>query len=314
MTVMAAHFSTATGAQPTLDVVAGVHRGVTLAMQEPICVIGAGHDDDLVLSDAGIAARHVRLRFTAQHVSLEALGGDIQVTAAGRTTAIARGHGYRAALPLSLQLGDATLMLLAPLDDVRAHAPVWYSKTQWVMAGAFMCICAGAVAMFNDAPEADPMAFINNLPATATGISNPAPSLDSARADLAKRASSAKLKDLKIVAANGQLKASGSLTPDQRPEWVALQQYFDSHYGRHFVLHSNDVAVRAPGAQPKVHFQAVWFGENPYVIDSTGTRLVAGAPLTDGWVIKDIKNEMVELARGDENFYFTLPAAPADDS
>lgn len=314
MTVMAAHFSTATHNQPTLQVVAGVHRGVSLAMQEPVCVIGAGAADDLVLSDAGIAAQHLRLRFGASQVGIEALGGDIQVTAAGRTTRVARGHGYRAALPLNLQLGDATLTLLAPADEVRSHAPVWYGKPQWLMAGAFMGICAGALAMFHEAPADDPMAFINGLPATASGINNPAPSLESVRADLVQRASKAKLNNLQIFASNGQLKASGALTVQQRPEWLALQQYFDSHYGRYFVLHSSDVAVRAPGAQPKVHFQAVWFGENPYVIDSTGKRLVPGAPLSDGWVIKDIKNEMVELARGDENFFFTLQAAPADES
>jgi type III secretion protein D len=323
MTAMASHLSKADSDSPTLQVVAGMHHGVSLPMDAPVCVIGAGGGDDVVLSDPGIEAKHVRLRFSAQHVTIEALGGDIQLLAAGHPTRIARGHGFRAALPFDIQLGQARLALQAPAGAPRLDAPVWYGKPQWLIAGAFMFICASALAMFSDTQSGDSRAFIDNLPANANANANAlgfdqqveqAPSLDTVRADLAARASKSGLKSLNLFIANDQLKAKGTLTPEQRPQWVALQQYFDGHYGRYFVLHSTDVEVRAPGAQPRVSFQAVWFGENPYVIDSSGARLDAGAALSDGWVIRDIKDETVELARGEESFYFTLPAAPADES
>lgn len=292
-----------------------MHVGVSLPMDAPVCVIGAGASDDLVLSDPGVEAKHVRLRFSAQHVTIEALGGDIQLFAAGQATRIARGHGFRAALPFEIQLGQATLALQPPFSAPRQDAPVWYGKPQWLIAGAFMFICASALAMFRDTQPEGSLAFIDNPP--ATGLERPVeqvPSLSKVRSDLAARASKSGLKGLNLFVVNDQLKAKGTLTPEQRPQWVALQQYFDGRYGRHFVLHSREVAVREPGAQPRVSFQAVWFGEDPYVIDSSGARLAAGAPLSDGWVIKDIKDGMVELARGDEAFFFTLAAAPADES
>ncbi|RMH89870.1 hypothetical protein EA797_10035 [Stutzerimonas zhaodongensis] len=315
MTAMASHLSKADNDSPTLQVIAGMHHGVSLPMDAPVCVIGAGPGDDLVLGDPGIETKHVRLRFSASHVTIEALGGDIQLLAAGKTTRIARGHGFRAALPFEIQVGQASISLQAPIGASRPEAPVWYGKPQWLIAGAFMFICASALAMFSDAQPGESLAFMENL--AATSVDRPVeqvPSLDKVRADLAARASQAGLKKLNLLVANGQLKAKGTITPEQRPQWVALQQYFDGHYGRHFVLQSSEVAVRASGAQPRVSFQAVWFGENPYVIDSSGARLDAGAALSDGWVIKDIRNEMVELTRGDEIFFFTLAAAPADES
>ncbi len=66
------------------------------------------------------------------------------------------------------------------------------------------------------------------------------------------------------------------------------------------------VAVRADAARPRVRFQAVWFGANPYVINDSGKRLYPGAALADNWVLERIENNQVILARGEERFTFTL--------
>jgi hypothetical protein len=55
-----------------------------------------------------------------------------------------------------------------------------------------------------------------------------------------------------------------------------------------------------------VHFQAVWLGPQPYVINERGRRLYPGAGLDDGWVLQRIENDRVVLVRDGRQFELTL--------
>ena len=46
--------------------------------------------------------------------------------------------------------------------------------------------------------------------------------------------------------------------------------------------------------------QAVWFGERPYVITAEGNRYYKGAFLDNGWMIKDIVDGRILLAKDGE--------------
>ena len=307
MTAMA--FSNASTAElPRLDVTGGVHRGVSLSLDEPEYTVGSGASASLTLSDTGVAEQHLRLRFKGRQVDVEAAGGDVRVLRGGRETLLARGHGLRARLPLELRVGGASLKLDEPPRGVPVSNPVWYGKVQWSIAALFMFICAGAWAVLRDAPLYD--GAPESLKRLSVVEEQPAPvaraaSLQQVQADMAGQAKSAGLKGLQVEGKAGQVHVTGTLQPGQEPQWLALQQYFDGRYGRQFVLRG-DVAVHKAAERPRVNFQAVWFGENPYVINASGSRLYPGAPLEGGWTLERIEEGQVVLALGDERFALTL--------
>jgi len=303
------------GDLPRLEVTAGIHRGVSLPLDEAVYCIGSGAAANLMLRDAGVAERHLTLRLSARHVGVEATGGDVRVIRNGRETAIARGHGYRGRLPVDIRIGTATLRLAMPQADGPAANPVWYGKTQWAIAALFMFICAGALAVLRDGPmhSAEPeslqrLTLAEEQPAEAPS----ATSLQMARADLASQARASGLNGLKLDASAGQVRVSGTLQPGQEQDWLTLQQYFDGRYGRQYVLRG-DVSVRESAPRPRVNFQAVWFGDNPYVINASGARLYPGAPLEGGWKLERIEDGQVVLALGEERFALTLGPSPVPE-
>lgn len=303
MTAMASPSSASNRASPTLTVMAGLHRGVSLVLDEPGCSIGSGASASLVLGDSGIADEHLRLRFAGRQLIVEATGGDVAVIDEGREIAVERGRGYRAHFPLEITLGQARVRLAGAEPDAPTP-PVWYGKPQWLVAALFMLACAGAVAMLQERPQAVSPNLTGPVAEAPIAADQPL-SLEEIRADLAQRAEASGLADVAFSVADGQLFASGSYAPDRQAAWNALQRHFDSHYASRHLLH-RAVTAEALEADPQVKFQAVWLGENPYVINASGERLFPGAPVADGWVIERIAADQVLLARGERRFALTL--------
>ena len=94
----------------TLEVTHGLHRGVALPVEQPVCRIGSSRHADVMLSDDAVAAEHATLRFHARMVAIEAVGGDIEVN--GKH--LAQGTGWRTDLPVTLVIGGARLQLARP--------------------------------------------------------------------------------------------------------------------------------------------------------------------------------------------------------
>lgn len=303
MTAMATSSSASNRALPTLTVIAGLHRDVSLVLDEPSCSIGSGASASLVLGDSGIADEHLRLRFAGRQLIVEATGGDVAVIDEGREIAVERGHGYRAHFPLEITLGQARVRLAGPESDAPAP-PVWYGKPQWLVAALFMLVCAGAVAMLQERPQAVSPNFTGPVAEAPIAVDQP-PSLEEIRADLAQRAEDSGLAGVAFSVDDGQLFARGSYAPERQAAWIALQRHFDSRYASRHLLH-RAVTAEALEADPQVKFQAVWLGENPYVINASGERLFPGAPLADGWVIERIAADQILLARGARRFALTL--------
>jgi hypothetical protein len=280
---------------PTLTVTGGLHQGSSLVLDQPVYTLGADLAADLVLSDPGIAGLHLRLRFEGDQVAVEALGGDVLLSGNVR---IPHGSGHRARLPVQLRLGAAGVSLALP-EGAQKPSDARRPFTPWIVAIVLLFLCAGALAVRNDAPMAQTAVAAAEVPALKK------PSRELAKAWLEQQLQAAHLEAIKVTNANGQLSAVGSFEHSQKPQWLALQQAFDQRYGQQIVLNPR-VAVRADAARPRVRFQAVWFGTNPYVINDSGKRLYPGAALADNWVLERIENNQVILARGEERFTFTL--------
>ncbi|NWB26649.1 SctD/MshK family protein [Pseudomonas gingeri] len=314
MTALISRPSSAASGLPLLSITQGVHQGVSLALDAPTYLIGCATTADLILRDPGIAAEHLRLRFDGARVAIEALGGDIKVIGdSPHSVTVPQGHGHRARMPLRILLETVELQLALdrePLPAPSARAPstgapagAKGSGWRWAALGLLAACATTAFALRNEPqPVADSLGVVS--PAEpATG--QPATTLAEAKDYLDNGLRAARLNGITVQLKEGQLQAQGSFDATLKPQWIALQKGFDSRYGRTFVLHQN-VSAHEGVATPRVRFQAVWFGANPYVVNDSGKRLYPGAALPDNWVIERIENNEVVLARGEERFTFTL--------
>lgn len=290
-----------------LEILHGLHQGVSLLLDNPVYVIGSAAPADLVLGDADVAEQHVRLRFSVEHVAIEALGDDVTVfDSLGQRRVVNVGHGQRISLPVELLVGQSRLCLRStqsarPIPAVSRRLVL----LKWPALAALLLLVTCATAFAFRAPaESARHSIADSVPGSSTPVKS-APTLTQARSWLEGALQDARLTQLRVEEQGGQLSVEGAFPAAQKSSWLQIQQAFDTRFGQHIVLTPNVQASTALAA-PRVRFQAVWFGHNPYVIDEHGKRVYPGALLPDNWRLESIEGNQVRLVRGDERFAFTL--------
>lgn len=284
----------------TLDVLRGVHSGVSLPLEKGAYLIGSGADCDLMLSDRDVSVHHMRLQFAGSEVMIEAVGADLMVD----ETTVPVGHGLQVPTPVTVTLGGATLSLSRPARPAAARKAEKSSRTSWMLGGvvAFSLLTIAAVqAGVADLDHQFSTAALDETAMTTATIPSAAPSPQAVSEALAARLHEAGLADLKIAADGTRLSVSGAVDDRARKAWGEVQAWFDRSYGTSYVL-TSEVAEAVSKAAPKFNLQAVWFGETPYAISADGARLYRGAALEDGWYIKDIRDGSLTAARQGEEF------------
>lgn len=292
-----------------LSITHGLHQGVSLTLDQAAYIIGSAANADLLLSDAGIAERHVALRFSDGLVAVEALGADVTVIGRNaRELQISKGSGHRARMPVEVRIGDARLTLKdasAKQPPTPVSMPAWVRKPQWLIALLLMFLCVGAFA-FRAQPLPIVTAASGQEPLSAAAAeARHAETTAHAREWLEQQLAAASLNQITVSEVDGQLSVQGTYDAARKAQWTSVQQAYDGRFGQQVVLLPNVVA-RSEIARPRVRFQAVWFGDHPYVVNESGKRLYPGAALADDWTLHSIENNQVILARGDERFTFTL--------
>lgn len=295
----------------TLNVTAGLHRGASIALAEPVCRIGSDDSADVLLGDPDTAPQHVVLRFHGRQMAVEAIGSDIVVN--GRI--VSQGTGLRCELPAELRFNDVALELSRPsappmLPTLPAR---WRASLNRGATLAALVTTLGVLAIYEfiDVNQAGA-----NIGDHSASVSLDESALASARqlaADtrlspaqaLRRQLADAGLAALEVTDHDGYLSVSGHYGADQADAWNATQRWFDQHYGSRNVL-LNAARQRQAPSQPDLQLQAVWLGQNPYVIDARGQRLYPGAALASGWVIAAIESDRVVLRRGGDQFALTL--------
>ncbi|MFQ3786225.1 FHA domain-containing protein [Halomonas sp. A29] len=396
----------------TLEVRSGLHAGVAVPLEQPVCRIGSATSCDVMLSDADLASEHVILRFHARMVAIEAVGGTVEAN--GKP--LAQGTGWRTSLPVTLAIGEVRLTLTRPelalppalqsaqqgayklQRRVRASAPVawaalkhrlapmraclrrialpivtalqarmgrlwsrlervtapvsqrlgrWLAPLgntiarQWQRAPiplrwrqrlvqvrqaspdvlarpsaavTALCTTLAIVAIYQFVGVGKAGASISASALYSTGMLHPQ-AAEAARsliaADippgeaLAQRLAEAGLNALQVRDSGSHLVVAGEFPPERYDEWRDVQHWFDQHYGGSQLLISEARPGLSPDA-PAFQFQAVWFGENPYVVGPRGERLYPGAGLQEGWVLAEIADNRVTVRRGSDEFSLTL--------
>jgi hypothetical protein len=92
---------------------------------------------------------------------------------------------------------------------------------------------------------------------------------------------------------------SGKLIKQQALEWAAIRQWFDQTFGGGIVLTANVTDDDGP-AMPTLQLRAIWYGDRPYIISAHGERYYQGAVLDNGWIVRQIGEDHLLLAKAGE--------------
>jgi hypothetical protein len=149
-------------------------------------------------------------------------------------------------------------------------------------------------------PSPSLAAALNGTAPNGTAPNAAAPNVEDAGRKLTERLVSSGLSGLRVTTAGGQVVVNGSITKQQVGAWTEAQQWFDAAYRGRLVLVANVSPTDAKKPAPVLNVQAVWFGERPYVLTAEGNRYYKGAFLDNGWMIKDIVEGRILLAKDGE--------------
>jgi hypothetical protein len=149
-------------------------------------------------------------------------------------------------------------------------------------------------------PSPSLAAALNGTTPNGTAPNEAAPNAEDAGRKLTERFVASGLSGLRVTTSGGQVVVNGSITKQQVGAWTEAQQWFDGAYRGRLVLVANVSPTEAKKSAPVLNVQAVWFGERPYVITTEGNRYYKGAFLDNGWMIKDIVDGRILLAKDGE--------------
>lgn len=289
-----------------VSVLEGSHAGAILALPEGKYRFGRSRDADVVLTDEGLAPLHFAIDLAKHGASVASMGGAVTLDGCG---AASSKSSARLHFPFEVALDGVRLRVEGPeIKSWQQVALDWYGRCEdWVRQPRRAPVLA-AIALL-------PLA-IYGIGAAATGVPDPAvaqaaaPSV--ARMPIAKAVETLRgraeqaglLGQLEIEGAGEAIAVRGSLMPDQMAAWQRVRQDFDAAYGTGYAFDSQINTVNST-ERPQLDLQAISAGERPYVITSSGERLVEGDRLTSGWMIEKIERRRVILTQGDQRMALT---------
>ncbi len=290
-----------------LEVVGGIHSGVSIALEDGDYSIGSKVGAGIVLRDEGVAPQHVIICVDGRDIRVEAIGGDFRVG----DEEIEAGHGYRLRLPAELTIGSASIKLSRNDDNTSfldriPFASQIAARPAAAALGALGCVLAIVAATYSlqtqsgrEAPlgSATPVASASGLilPANDTRASDAATALS----ELKNRLQTAGLTSIDVEADGNHIKVKGRVQETRALEWSAIQRWFDNTYAPGLMLSASVSSTKAM-AEPALNLQAIWYGDRPYVIADNGVRYYEGAVMDNGWLIQSIDDERITLKKSED--------------
>jgi hypothetical protein len=128
---------------------------------------------------------------------------------------------------------------------------------------------------------------------------------EAAARELSTRLDAANIRTLRVSTADGRVAVAGKVTKEEAVSWAAIQQWFDQAYSGSIVLTTEISAAGEGRTMPALQLQAIWYGEHPYILTAGGERYFEGAVLDNGWIIREIGEDRVLLAKGGETVALT---------
>ncbi|HLK82472.1 MAG TPA: FHA domain-containing protein [Xanthobacteraceae bacterium] len=307
------------------EVVAGTHEGAVLMLDWADYRIGSSPNADIVLSDEGVAAEHAVLRLRPGGVRIDATGGDVTV----EQERLPLWRGSRVRLPVNLTIGAARICLSGDGEDDPAPRldglGRWLIRNPLTAAGALACLVLAAAVITRELPQSARTAVLAATTGTsdvdalqhsrsgsaaagrsiASAYTQSAVTAEQAAHELGARLDAAKIGTLHVSAADGRLAVAGKVSREEALRWAAIQQWFDQTYGGRIVLTTDISAAGEARTMPALQLQAIWYGEHPYIVTEDGERYFEGAVLDNGWIIREIGEDRLLLAKGGETVALT---------
>ncbi|WP_188408740.1 SctD/MshK family protein [Agaricicola taiwanensis] len=292
---------------PTLDIVSGLHRGTSIDLKGKSYRIGSAPDSDIILRDEGVAADHARIRIDGNAVHVETQSHEVEL---GNGLVLTAQQGARLRLPITMSIGQAQLRLSR--DGASEPTIGQMASRLAVPVAAAILIPALLIVGIASRPDVESAAVsprtaeVQRLSAESApdNISNTVQAEETIVPNLQKRIQTAGLEGIKLAPSGNDIVATGSIAPDKHGVWIDVMTWFDRSYGGKASLVSMVETNRRP-ARPPVSVQAVWYGNNPYMIASDGKRYYEGASLNSGWSVRSIAKDRIILAKGSEEFRLT---------
>lgn len=287
-----------------LEILSGLHAGVTVVFDKATLSLGSEPTCDIVLRDPRLESHHLNIGLQFPYVMVEAYAGGITVD----DIHVSEGTGLRSLLPLKLTVNGVSLRITArasasavsTLDSFSVSLKKY--RVGLILIGVVLALSLSLRGLFMEADtiEVAPAGVQRSFEKGTKNVKLP-PALNALRAKLAEL----QLTPLHIEGQGTYLRASGALTSEQRTRWEQALQWFDRTYGTTHVL-ENAVTIQIEPAAPRVKIQAVWQGVAPYVIGEHGERLYPGAAMSDGWILLRIEKTQLVLKRNATEYVFTL--------
>jgi hypothetical protein len=295
------------------EVVAGTHQGALLLLDWADYRIGSSPDADIVLSDEGVAPEHAVLHVGPGGVRIDATGGSVTI----EHEPLALWRGRRVRLPANITLGAARIHLggddLGPrLDELGRELGRRVLHNPLTGAAVLACLVI-AVTVARELPQTARASRDGEHTGAAEVAAWERPTsgaktqsvAEAAARELSTRLDAANIRTLRVTTADGRVAVAGKVTKEEAVSWAAIQQWFDQAYSGGIVL-TTEISPTAEGrTMPALQLQAIWYGEHPYILTAGGERYFEGAVLDNGWIIREIGEDRLLLAKGGETVALT---------
>ena len=312
----------------TLFIETGLHAGTVQRLAPGIYTVGNELEADIILFDKDIEALHLIVELDRQGLRLEPLQGSVAVD--GEHVSLAPGGERHLAFPVGFSIGGTSIKITAPKDAVQSRRRM---RRAVVAAGvAFLAVVGFQIAdSLGSGPRQNVASVLPQEPqidqAVGDGgtvgmksdddgkedrspdgediaVAQPDVTLDQAAAALRERLADDDFRDIAVKTAVDRIIVRGEAEPARMGEWQDIRIWFDSTFGRDFLL-AAEVEPAEEEAPPSLAIEAVWSGDDPYLI-AGGQRLAIGAHVGDGWMIDRIGADEITFKRGDRTFSLTL--------
>jgi hypothetical protein len=306
------------------EVVAGTHEGAVLLLDGADYRIGSSPDADIVLSDEGVAPQHAVLRVDHGGVRIDATGASVMI----EHEQLPLWRGRRVRLPVNVTLGGARIHLtgdggddLGPRFDELGRRAL---RNPLTATAALACLVLAVTVIARELPQTARSAVLavttgaseigaskrstSGSGAELSGADSYARSVATAEAaarELSTRLDAANIGTLRVSAADGRVAVAGKVTKDEAVSWAAIQRWFDQTYSGGIVVTTEISSTDEARTTPALQLQAIWYGEHPYIVTADGAHYFEGAVLDNGWIIREIGEDRLLLAKGGETVALT---------
>jgi type III secretion protein D len=303
-----------------MHVSSGIHAGSSVVMSETSAVVGGDTEADVVLLDEGIAAQHVRLEQKNALLVIQALAPGVVVNG----EALSVDTICDAYFPVLLDIGPVSIRIVGPPPPtpavVHAFSIVAPKALRRPMASHAIILLmaltgAGLVGYplsgwwvgsspVQTASTPEPATKIVQsslniaLPFQEVPLTSPTMKPEMAADIIRKSIAAAVLPNLAVSVAEGHVEVSGVLTPEEQNKWQMIQKSFDEQYTGQVLL-IDSVSIAAVPPAPRLGFEAVSLGKDPYVVVA-GRRHKTGSVI-DGWEITTIERNHITIRRGTQS-------------